>query len=573
MGPNGRLDSWKAIAAYLNRDESTVRRWEKEGLPVHRHVHAKKASIYAYAAEIDTWWSDGRTRLEDTDAPRQSRRRLAWLLAGASLLLAGGAAWFFHGKRTEPVVQERITSIAVLPLANLSGDPQQDYFADGITEALITELGKIGSLRVVSRASVAPYKGGKLSLDKVARDLNVESLVEGSVVREGSRVRVIAHLIRTRPERQLWAQRYEREVSSILVLQKDLALAIAGEIQAKLTPREDALLAQVSSVDPAAYEAYLNGRYHWNTGSAQGLLKARESFQDAIRRDPTFARAHASLADTYAWSYRWNVKPLMSPRETFAEARSAALKALELDDTLAEAHATLAYIKEAYDWDWPGAEHHYRRAIELNPSYATAYHWFAIELSAMGRHAEAAAQIKAAERLDPRSAIIKAAAGMLLFYAREYEAALDKTRQALDLDPGLIPAHRVSRWIYQTIGRYEEALAAYQNEKSFSGAANEEWPVPLAQIQASGGRLAEAQAAIKRGVQSPLVKRNPEVLSLGIAQAYALMGERDQALSWLAKAEAARAPGFAFVLVDPLLDNLRADPRFVGLLKKAKLQN
>jgi tetratricopeptide (TPR) repeat protein len=249
------------------------------------------------------------------------------------------------------------------------------------------------------------------------------------------------------------------------------------------------------------------------------------------------------------------------------------MKALRLDDELAEAHASLAYVKFYYDRDHAGAEQEFRRAIELNPSYATAYHWFALALSAMGRHGEAAEQMKYAERLDPRSAIIKAAAGTLLLYAREYDGALDKTRQALELDPGLIPAHRLSRWIYQARGRYEEALAALQKEKSFSGASGEEWPIPLAQVQACGGRLAEAQASIKRGVNSPLIKRRPDAMSYAIALAYALMRERDQAFSWLARAEADRAPGFTYALVDPLLDNLRSDPRFVELMKRARFQD
>ena len=348
-------------------------------------------------------------------------------------LLAAGAGWIAFGDRLSGrPAAGAITSIAVLPLANLSGDAQQDYFVDGMTEALIAELGRISALRVMSRSSVMAYKDGKKPVAQVARELNVEAVLEGAVVREGSRVRITVQLMGFRPESQLWADQYERDVSSILVLQRDLARVIAAEIRAKLTPREHAVLATARAVNPEAYERYLTGRYHWNKASAQGLLKARESFEEAIRKDPGFAPAYAGLADTYAWSYRWLVVSMPPPRETFSKGKTAALKALELDDTLAEAHAVLAYIKEAYDWDWAGAEDQYRRAIELNPNHARVRHSYAMYLAIPRRFDEAFVQIRRAEQLDPHSRPIKHAIGRLYYWAGDFDRAIEQWQRTLE---------------------------------------------------------------------------------------------------------------------------------------------
>ena len=568
MGPSGRLDSWKAIAAYLKRDESTVRRWEKEGLPVHRHVHAKKASIYAYTSEIDAWWNDGATRLERTEARRQSHHRLAWTLATGSLLLAVGAGWMVLGDRAVDLsARSEITSLAVLPLENLSGDAQQDYFADGMTEALITELGRIKALRVMSRSSVMAYKNRSKSLEQVARELNVEALVEGAVIREGNRVRVTVQLARVRSRRQVWAERYEREMSSILALQGELARAIAAEVRAKLTPPEQALLLRPRRVHPEAYEAYLRGRFQWNKATPQGLRAARESFEESIRKDPGFAAAYAGLADTYAWSFRSPGPSLQSPHVVFPKARSAVLKALELDDSLAEAHASLGYIKEAYDWDWIGAEKAYRRAIELNPSYATAHHWYALYLSISRRFEEAFAHIGRAEELDPFSRRVRNGKGWLYLWSGQFDRAVQQALTMLELERDFAPAHYALGLAYVGKEMYEEAIASHRRAIEQSG-ENVRSLAHLAHALGKTGRKTEALRIIDRLTEQA---RRDHVSGYNMAIAHMGVGDREQALLWLERAFEQRDELGNLNRAPFWLQPLRSDPRFQDLLRRLRL--
>ncbi len=568
MGPAERLDSWKAIAAYLKRDERTVRRWEKEGLPIHRHLHAKKASVYAYLSEIDSWWNDGRTRLavEAVPAPRS---RLGWSLAICSLLLAVGAGWIAFGDRlVNRSAAGAITSIAVLPLENLSGDPQQDYFADGITEALINELGRIGALRVISRSSVMGYKGRKKPLAQVARDLNVEALVEGAVVREGSRVRVTAQLVGLHPERQLWAERYERDVASILVLQADLARAIAGEVRAKLTTPEQALLSRVRAVDPDAYEAYLKGRFQFNKATAEGIQQARASFEDAIRKDPAFAPAYAGLADTYSWSWTFPGRTLQAPHAIFPKAKAAVLKALELDDTLAEAHASLGFIKEVYDWDWEGAERAYRRAIELNPSYATAHHWYAMYLGIPRRYDEAFAYLRRAEELDPLSLRVRAGRGWLYFWSGQFDRMVQDAQTMLELEPGHGQVHYFLGHAYLANGMYAEAIASYRREMARSGKATR----LLAFTAYALGKAGQTTEALKLIAELTERARHDYVAGNLLAIAHVGVGNKEEALSWLEHAFEQRTQlgdlnrGAHF-----WLQPLHSDPRYQNLLRRLRL--
>jgi len=565
-----RLDSWKAIAAHLKRDESTVRRWEKEGLPVHRHLHAKKASVYAFSSEIDAWWNKDRTRLEGVKALTGPRYGLRWLLAFCSILLVAGMAWIALGHRPiERSAASAITSIAVLPLENLSGDPQQDYFADGITEALINELGRIHALRVISRSSVMGYKGRKRALEQVARELNVDALVEGAVVREGSRVRVTVELVRMQPERQVWAERYERDIASILVLQAELAQVIAGEVRAKLTSPEQARLAKVHAVNPEAYEAYLKGRFQLNKATAEGIDRARSSFEEAIRKDPTFAPAYAGLADTYAWSYNFPARTLQAPHAVIPKAKAAVAKALELDDTLAEAHASLGFIREVYDWDWEGSEQAYRRAIELNPSYAPAHLWYAMYLSIPRRYDEAFAYLRRAEELDPLSLRVRAGKGWLYLWSGQFDRAIEHAQTMLELEPGHGQVHYSLGLAYMGKGMYEEAIASYRREIARSGEASR----LLAFIAYSLGKAGQKTEALK--IIADLTKRAQRDYVAGYLMAIAHMGvgNKQEALRWLERAFEHRMMqagnlnrGGTF-----WLQPLHSDPRYQDLLRRLHL--
>lgn len=565
MGPAGRLDSWKAIAAYLKRDERTVRRWEKEGLPIHRHLHAKKASVYAYSSEIDSWWEEGRARLaaETVAAPR---RRLAWLLAICSTVLAAGGGWIAFGDRVfERPAMGEITSIAVLPLVNLSGDSQEEYFADGMTEALIGELGKVSALRVMSRTSVLGYKNTKKTLPQIARELNVDALVEGAVLREGGRVRVSAQLVRAKPERRLWADRYERDVSSILALQRDVAQMIAAEIRATLTPEEKVLLSGGRPVNAASYEAYLKGRYHWNKASGTALLQARAYFEEAIDRDPGFAHAYVGLANTYAWAYRWDAPSLPAPRDAFPRAKAAALKAIALDATLAEAHASLAYIKEAYDWDWEGAERDYRRAIELNPSYPNVRHWYALYLTIPRRFAEAFAHMKRAEELDPLSRAVRRGKGWLYLWSGEYDRAIEQWRMTLELDADFPQAHYALAIAYAQKGMYDDAINSHRKAIALAG----ETPRTLAILANAYGKAGQKGEALQiLGDLNERAKRE-YVSGYHMAIGHIGAGNKEEALQWLEKAFQERDPWLGEMKAASFwLDELRSDPRFKDLVRR-----
>ncbi|MCI0404182.1 MAG: tetratricopeptide repeat protein, partial [Acidobacteria bacterium] len=554
-----RLDSWKEIAAYLKRDESTVRRWENEGLPVHRHLHKKKANVYAYKAEVDVWWKDGHGRLELAEAAVAGRRwKLAgFTAAGLTLVAVGLVALNVGGLRDRllgrPAPGE-ITSIAVLPLENLSGDPEQEYFADGMTEALITELGKISALRVISRTSVMRYKNTTKSLPEIAQELNVDAMVEGAVVREGNRVRVTAQLIQIRPERHLWAERYEREVSSVLDLQSEVARAIAREIRVAVTPAEATRLARARPVNPEAYRHYVLGRHHWNKRTREGFEKAAEHFQQAVDLDPTYAPAYAGLADVYAVQPGWGFAP---PSEGYPRARAVALKALELDESLAEAYATLGLIKQ-FDRDWRGAEQDLQRALELNPNYARAHEEYGVLLTILGNHEEAIAELESAERLEPLLPIVSHLLGRSLYHARQYDRAIQQLRKTVEMHPEFSLSFVFLGAAYAHMGMHAEALAAAEKGSRHPEVDTEYGYV--AWTYAQSGRKAEAQRALRRLLE---LSRQQYIDAGTIAIIYVGLGQNQEALKWLERAYEQRGSSRILHLkVDPVFDPLRDDPRF-----------
>jgi len=565
-----RLDSWKEIAAYLRRDERTVRRWEQEGLPVRRHLHKRKATVYGYKSEIDVWWNDGHGRLELIETTTAGRRwRVVWWATAGLLLLAVALGLNFVGVRDRllgrPIAGE-ITSIAVLPLKNLSGDPAQDYFADGMTEALITELGKISTLQVISHQSVLGYRGAAKPLPQIARELKVDALLEGAALRSGDKVRITVNVVQAAPERHLWAESYEFNQRDVLAIQGEVARNIASRIRVKLTPQEQARLASSRPVDPEAYEAYLLGRaYFYKMATPANSIRAKEYFEKAIEKDPGYAPAYASLAELYAQTPRGPAT--RDPRDRRLQARRWAEKALKLDDALAQAHTALARVTQQ-EWDWAGAEREYRRAIELNPSYPLARIWYAQYLCAFQRFEEAAAQAKRAQQLDPVSPFVNTWAGAVYLYAGRAEEAMASMQKALELDSSYSDARLVLARAYLTQGMYPQAIAELQKALVIS----EREPLVLGALANVYARAGQREEALKLLAELKRIEAEERgyVSRFGIIWAYAGL-DKEQAFAWLEKAAEERRDRIVWLNVDVLLEPLRSDPRFLDLVRRVGL--
>jgi len=510
---------------------------------------------------------------EVTDVVDRSKKtvlfdRVRWLLAskrsGLALLLVAGivTVWMLRSKNSPSLV---IRSLAVLPLENLSGDPSQDYFSDGMTDELITELGQISQLRVISRTSVMTYKGARRPLPEIARDLSVDAVVEGTVLRSGDRVRITAQLIQAPADKHLWAQSYEGDVRETLALQRQVARAIAEEIRIELTPHERDVLKSVKSVNSEAYEAYLKGRYFWNKRTGDGLRKAVDYFQQAIEKDPNYSQAYTGLADSFALLGDWEYG-VLAPSEAYPQAKAAATKALALDSNLGEAHISLAFSLDGFDWDFASAEREFRRGIELNPGYATGHQWYAGHLTLFGKDSEAISEMKKAEDLDPLSLIIGADLAEDLLIAHQYEEAIQRSRKTMDLDPHFPLAHYQLGQAFLQKHRYDEAIAELQKAVAFSGSSTTSTS-SLAYAYAVSGRKNQALKILNdlKSQTSEKFSNAPE-----IALVYLGLDDKDQAMAWLEKGYAERFnPG---VLMRPAFNPLRSDPRFQDLLHRIGLK-
>jgi len=452
----------------------------------------------------------------------------------------------------------KVQPLAVLPLENLSGDKEQEYFADGMTDELITSLAKISALKVISRTSMMQYKGTKKPLPEIAKELNVDAVIEGSVLREGGRVRITAQLIQASTDQHLWAESYERDLRGVLALQGEIARVIADKVRAAVTPTERALLASARPVNPEAYDAYLKGMQHWYKLTPQDIDTALEYFELALKKDPNYAPAHSGVA--LVWIGRTQMG-YTSPREAGPKAKAAALKAVELDSTLAQAHSSLATVNCFYEWDWAGAEVEFKKAIELNPNYPDARALYSHYLMIMKRPEEAMAQIQRALELDPLNAFFQAFYAIDLHIPGRYDEAIAQFHKALRTSPELPFAHWELSCIFFTKGLYEESLA----EVKAYYAGDREMEEALTQGYAqSGYRGAMRRAADIRAARS----RKTYVLPCDVAMLYVWAGEKAQALAWLEKGLEVRDPNMPYVSVDPTYDTLRTTPRFQDLLRR-----
>jgi TolB-like protein/Flp pilus assembly protein TadD len=452
----------------------------------------------------------------------------------------------------------QIQSLAVLPLENLSRDPEQEYFAEGLTEALIATLAKIGELRVVSRTSAMQYKGVRRPLREVTQELGVDGIIEGTVLRADQRVRISVQLVDGAADLHLWAETYDRDLRDILALHSEVAQAIAQQVQIKLTPHDHAHLAQIHPVVPQAYEAYLKGRYYWNRRPA-GFEKAIQHFQQEIAKDPAYPAAYAGLADCFS---ALNAFGLIPASEGCTKAKGLALKALEIDHGLAEAHTAVAYAT-MYHYEFGTAEKEFERAIELNPRYLPAHHLFAWYLCIMDHYEEAYAEIQRAIRLDPLFSLSNAFLGIVYFYARRYDQALEQCQKTLALDPHSGPAQAFLGWTYSRKSLHEPAITALRK-------ACDLWPGStviglLGEAYAAAGHYDEA---IKVLEQLDQLSKERYVTPYVVGRIYATLGRQDEAFRWLEIAYQQQAEWMVLLKVDPVLDNLRPDPRFQDLLQR-----
>jgi TolB-like protein/DNA-binding winged helix-turn-helix (wHTH) protein/Flp pilus assembly protein TadD len=491
--------------------------------------------------------------------------RLRWLtLAGVGICLIAALGAGFLWSRSRAQSAGRRVMLAVLPFENLTGDAGQDYFSDGLTEEMIAKLGNLDPqhIGVIARTSVMHYKHSQESLEQIGRELGVQYVMEGSVRRDSDRVRITAQLIQMRDQSHLWAQQYDRDLNSLLAVQGEIAQEVADEIQSTLGGRRPVGGASQSPLSPNAFEAYdlyLKGRYFWNKRTAQSIEQAIEYFQQAIGKDPGFARAYAGLADSYALLSGFNQTP---QTESMPKARTAALKALELDEGLAEAHTSLALITETYDWDWQTAEKEYRRAIELNPNYATAHQWYAEYLSLQGRFDEAFAESERARQLDPLSLIIATDNGMILYYSRQYDRAIAQFRAVLEMEPNFQLAHVVAG-AYVEQGRFADALAEARSLENVPWMWS--WQ---AYIHGRAGQQEEARHALEKLQQ---IYRSKHLGPDPILWAYIGMGDKDKAFLWFERAYADHSNFLTTLKVNPACDPLRSDPRFHDLERRVGL--
>jgi TolB-like protein/DNA-binding winged helix-turn-helix (wHTH) protein/tetratricopeptide (TPR) repeat protein len=493
--------------------------------------------------------------------------KLAGMVAASAVLILGLTGYYIHGVNASRAKSQQITSLVVLPLENVSGDKDQDYFADGMTDELIAHLAKISSLRVISRTTAMAYRDSRKPLSEIARELHVDGVVEGTILRSGNRVRITAELIQVSTDHHLWAESYESPVGDILTLQSQVTSAIVSEISVKLTPEDQKrLTSSARPVSPEAYEDYLKGRYYWNKRSEEGISRAAAYFEAATQKDPTYALGYAGLADCYSLVGS-TIVGTMPSAEAGPKAKAAALKALEIDSSLGEAETSLASVRFNYDWDWPAAASGFQRAIKLNPSYATAYQRYSLYLIAMGRSRESVEQINLAHQLDPLSLSISFSYGWRLYMAHRYDQAIEQLRNTLEMDPNFALAHLVLGETFEQKGDYKQAIDQLQKATALSPNS----PLMVAGLGhafAIARRTSEARAVLNQLAEQ---SKKQYVAPFYIALVYAGLSENEKAMDWLETAYEDRSNGLVFLKVDPELDTLRLDPRFKELQRKMNL--
>ena len=551
----------------LAKNISTLRKaiGEAPGGGEYIETHSKRG--YRFVAEVRnvepvaTAVASGSAELDPAPPLLTRKATITWRFAAvilAFLFLIGAAGLWYRGRPAESPAGGKIM-LAVLPFENLSGDPAEEYFSNGLTEEMITQLGRLepDRLGVIARTSAMQYKAAHKDVRQIGSELGVDYLLEGSVRREGNRVRIAAQLIQVRDQSHQWAENYDRDLRDILAVQSEVAAAIARQIRLQLTPAEHARLQNARAVNPEAYENYLKGRFFWNKRTVEGHQKAIEYFLKAVALDPDYGQAYAGLADAYA--LLGSAPNLVLPRrEAMDRARAAAEKALRLDDSLADAHTSLGFVEMHFDWDFAGAEKEFQRAVALNPGYATAHHWYAYDLVALARLDDALAEIRRAQQADPLSVIISTDVGEMLLLARRDDAAIVQLRKTLEMDPDFSHAHWLLAWAYHNKGQSKEFIGELEKSRRAASA--------LGILCALQGKRAEA-----RGIIARLEKAYGSALDgAGI---YVWLGDTNGAFAALDRGFKDRDGGLILMRFTPVLEPIRSDPRFekversVGVLR------
>jgi TolB-like protein/Flp pilus assembly protein TadD len=577
--PGKRLDSWKEIAGYLNRDVTTVQRWEKrEGMPVHRHVHDKRGSVYALPEELDQWMQSRKEPGVEPEVPpvkevlstepdnhglvAPSRTHL-WFGLGIVLCISlATITWFTIRHRDSGVAETRIQSLAVLPLRNLSGDPSQEYLADGMTEAIIGRLAGIHELRVISHTSVMRFKNPQVSVPEIARNLGVDAVVEGSVIKEGDHIRVTAQLIRGSTEAHFWSETYDRTMTDALTLESELAQNIAEKVKVTVSGEEQKRLSSARPVAPEVYESYLQGRYAFRQGNRAQMEQSIRYFQDAIDRDATFAPAYLGMAETY--TMLGTVSAGVPPSETRPKVAIFARKSLSIDPGLVEAHVALANVLQE-EWHWTEAEAEYRRALALNPNSAEAYRWFALWLVCQGRNDEAIRTVEHARALDPVG-VSGSDVAWILFQARHYDEAIREESSALSIQPDNVLT--LTGLGFVLIANNKAADAIPFLEKAVARSGSPAATGVLIRAYAHAGRRGDALRLLAQLKQR---KQQGYVPAGAFVNAYLGLGDDEQAFYWLGQAFNEKSNILQFLKSHPYFDPIRNDSRFGDLARRVGL--
>jgi eukaryotic-like serine/threonine-protein kinase len=461
--------------------------------------------------------------------------------------------------------QARIESIAVLPFANLSNDPKTEYLSDGITESLINSLSQLPNLAVMSRNTVFRYKGQATDSQKVGRDLHVRAILTGRLIQTGDELMISVSLEDVENSRQIWGEQYNRKLSNLVTVQQEIAGDIYGRLRPRLAGEEKKLLAKRPTENAEAYQLYLQGLFYWNKGTQPDFKKAADYFNQAVQKDPGYALSYAGLADSYSLLGDAGYLP---PSEAWPKAKTAAMQALDIDDSLAEAHTSLGLVKEHFEWDWAGAEKEFKRAVELNPNLATAHHWYGDYLTNMGRFDEGIAETKKAQELDPLSLIINTTMGWQFYITGRNENAVEQLRKVLDIDPKFSPARRILEEVYAHMGKYKEAVA--EREKALSISGGPELAASIEEDFTKSGYKGVLQSWLEGLTE---LSKHSYVSSYSIAESYMRMGEKQKAFEWLEKAYEEHDSALVSLAVEPMFENLRPEPRFKEILRRMKLSH